>query len=249
MRFVYPLDMEIPYGCVMLQILLERGLIPEVVIEEDSPGAEHHRNLFVERLQGRCKAPSIASNVEKHGLRYERVPDLNGPESLEILRREQPDLTVLGGTRNIIKKEIFSIPPWGTLCSHPGLLPDVRGAASPVWSIYHDIRVGCSCVIIDEGIDTGSIVKTKLVPVYEGDTYPEIVERNILYCGKLMAEVVTMFREKDGPIQGEAQDLTLGTTYPTMPPDLVAEVIAKLKNGSYRWLEPRSSQPGRVTED
>jgi methionyl-tRNA formyltransferase len=239
MRFIYPLDMEIPYGRIMLNILIERGLIPEIVIEEDSPGAEHHRNLFKDRLKGRCKAPSIASQVEKHGIRYEKVSDLNGPESREIISSAKPDLTVLGGTRNIIKKYIFSIPPWGTLCSHPGLLPEVRGAASPAWSIYHDIKVGCSCVIIDEGIDTGPVIKTKLVPVYQGDTYPEIVERNILFCGELMAEVVAMFKDKDGPIQGESQDLTMGKTYPTMPPDLVPEVIAKLENGSYRWFEPK----------
>ena len=51
MRFVYPLDMEIPYGRMMLNILLERGLVPEIVIEEDSPGAKHHRKLFKERLK------------------------------------------------------------------------------------------------------------------------------------------------------------------------------------------------------
>ena len=48
-----------------------------------------------------------------------------------------------------------------------------------------------------------------------------------------------MFKDKDGPIQGESQDLTMGKTYPTIPPDLVPEVIAKLENGSYRWFEPK----------
>ena len=69
MRFVFPLDAEVPYGQVMLGILLDRGFVPEIVIEEESPEAEHHRTLFLERLGGAQLAPTIASQVEKHGLR------------------------------------------------------------------------------------------------------------------------------------------------------------------------------------
>jgi methionyl-tRNA formyltransferase len=117
----------------------------------------------------------------------------------------------------------------------------VRGAASPAWSIYKDIQVGASCIIIDKGIDTGPIIKTEIVPVYHGDTYDQIVERNIFFCGELMAEVLAMFKEKEGPISGEPQDLSVGKTYKVMPPELVAEVKAKLANGTYRWLQPKPS--------
>lgn len=56
MRFVFPLDMEVPYGQVMLSILIDRGFVPELVIEEESPEAEHHRSLFLDRL-GRRHLP------------------------------------------------------------------------------------------------------------------------------------------------------------------------------------------------
>jgi methionyl-tRNA formyltransferase len=144
---------------------------------------------------------------------------------------------VLGGTRRIIKKSIFSIPAWGALCSHPGLLPYMRGASSVAWSIQYDIQIGCSCIIIDEGIDTGRVIKTKTVPVYRKDTYEQIVERNILYCTELMAEVVEMFVKSDAPINGVPQDLSIGKTYPTMPPELLEKVRIKLANGNYGWFE------------
>lgn len=241
MRFVYILDKEVTYGQFMLNILLERDLVPEMVIEEVSFKATRHRNIFLERLKGKNIPPSIASQVNKYGLSYTSVPSLSSSECEKILKKVAPDLMVSGGTISIMKKNVFSIPLWGTLVSHPGLLPSVRGAASPAWSIYKDIQVGCSCIIIDEGIDTGPIIKSKIVPVYFGDTYEDIVERNIVYCGELMAEVVFMFKEKNKPIQGEPQNLTIGDTYKVMPPELVKEVKAKLQNGTYRWMQSKNS--------
>lgn len=239
MRFVYLLDMEVPYGQVMLSILLDRGFVPELVIEEESPEAEHHRNLFLERLGGTALAPTIASQVQECNLRYARVRNLCDPEGEHLISQETPDLIALGGTRRLIKKNIFSIPAWGTLCSHPGLLPYVRGAASPAWSILHDIRVGCSCFIVDEGLDTGPVIKSKIVPVYGADTYADVVKRNIVYCGELMADVLQIFQEKGGPIPGARQDLSLGKTYRTMPADLVEVVRRKLKDKTYPWMEDR----------
>jgi methionyl-tRNA formyltransferase len=241
LRFVYTLDKEVPYGQFMLKILLERDLVPEIVIEEESSQATRHRNIFLERLKDKNLPPSIDSQTKKYGINYAAVPSLNSSECEKILKKEAPDLMVSGGTIRIMKKNIFSIPLWGTLVSHPGVLPYVRGAASPAWSIYKDIQVGCSCIIIDEGIDTGPIIKSKIVPVYFGDTYEDVVERNIFYCGELMAEVVFMFKAKDQPIPGETQNLTIGDTYKVMPPELVEEVKAKLKNGTYRWMQPKNS--------
>ncbi len=166
MRFVYPLDMENAYGQVMLNILLARGMAPEMVIEEDSPEAEDHRNRWTQRLAGRNLAPSVASQVDKYRLQYAKVANLSSHESERIIRDQEPDLIVIGGTIRLIKKNIFPIARWGTLVSHPGLLPHIRGVASVAWSIYEDINVGCSCIIVDEGIDTGPILKTRIVPVH-----------------------------------------------------------------------------------
>ena len=241
MRFVFLMDMEVAGGQFMLERLLERRLIPEIVIEEESSNAEEHKNIWIDRLQGKTLAPPVSVQVKKHGLKYERISDINSQPCEELIKGLKPDLVVLGGTRRIIKENIFSIPRWGTLLSHPGLLPYVRGAASAAWSIYSDIQVGCSCIIIDAGIDTGPILRSKIVPVYESDTYDEIIERNLIYSGELMAEVVSTIKEKDGPIKGETQDLNIGKTYKTMPPMLVKEVKEKLAKGTYRWLKKGTS--------
>jgi methionyl-tRNA formyltransferase len=237
MRFLVIQDMETAYSRAMLNSLVRRSLIPEMVIEEDSANAEQHRELWAQRLRSVELGPSIAAQVERHKVKYAKVSNLNLSECEEVIKRERPDLLVLGGTRRIIKKNIFAIAPWGTLCSHPGLLPYMRGASSVAWSIQYDIQIGCSCIIIDEGIDTGRVVKTRTVPVYRKDSYEQIVERNIFYCTELMAEVVEMFAKADGPISGVPQDLSIGKAYPTMPPELLEKVKIKLANGNYGWFE------------
>jgi methionyl-tRNA formyltransferase len=239
MRYIYPLDMETMYGQIMLDRLLSRGLVPEMVIEEDSPRSAYHRKLWLDRTQGRELAPSIAYQVKKYQLPYARVEDLCSDQSEKIMRREKPDLTVVGGTRQIITKKIFSIAPYGTLISHPGLLPFIRGASGTAWSIYHDIQVAASCIIIDEQYDKGPVLETKIVPVYKGDSYEEVCERHIFACAELMADVVEKFKEKNGPIEGTPQDPAMGKTYKTIPAELVLEVKAKLSDGTYRWLHEK----------
>jgi hypothetical protein len=61
LRFVYTLDKEVAYGQFMLKILLERDLVPEMVIEEVSSRATRHRNIFLERLKGK-NMPSKLNN-------------------------------------------------------------------------------------------------------------------------------------------------------------------------------------------
>jgi methionyl-tRNA formyltransferase len=192
--------------------------------------------MFLNRLKGKRLPPSIKEQVAKYHLRYERVPKLSGPECEAILAKEAPDLMASGGTFSIMKENVFGIPRWGTLVSHPGLLPYVRGASSPAWSILKDIEVGCSCLIIDKGIDTGPVIKSRIVPVYYGDTYEDVIERNIIYCGELMAEVLMMFEKQNGPIKGEAQNLDTGETFRVMLPERVEVVKSKLADGTYRWL-------------
>ena len=72
----------------MLKILLEHELVPEMVIEEVSPRATRHRNIFLERLKGKKKPPSISSQVKKYGLDYTSVPSLSSLEFEKILKKE-----------------------------------------------------------------------------------------------------------------------------------------------------------------
>jgi methionyl-tRNA formyltransferase len=165
-------------------------------------------------------------------VRREDVPHHNKTECENLLKEVRPNLLVLGGTR-IIRPRIFTLASHGALNSHPGLLPQVRGSASVAWSIYYDIPIGCTCHFIDADIDTGDIVLQRTLRVRRGDTYEKLVLATIACAGALMAEALKQYEA--GTLTRRPQPKE-GNTYSVMPPEMVAEVRAKLADGRYRFF-------------
>jgi methionyl-tRNA formyltransferase len=59
----------------------------------------------------------------------------------------------------MIPKEVFTIPAFGTFNIHASLLPDYRGAAPINWAIINgEKETGLTAFWLDSGIDTGRII-------------------------------------------------------------------------------------------
>lgn len=146
---------------------------------------------------------------------------------------ESLDLIVLGGTR-IIRGKILEFPKYAVLNSHPGLLPDCRGSASPAWSVYHDIKVGSTTHICDPGIDTGDILLRREVPVTRGMTYEDLCYHTLVLAGVLMKEAVMAYdsgtidslRQKQGESEHE--------TFKNASQDVLDVVKTKLNDCTYK---------------
>jgi methionyl-tRNA formyltransferase len=221
---------EHPYGREMLDQLLRAGYAPAIVIEENSPVADEEREKFYERMAGQPLPPTFDALLAGRDIRRVEVPHHNRAECERLLREVRPHLIVLGGTR-IIRPNIFTLARDGALNSHPGLLPQVRGSASVAWSIYHDVPLGCTCHFIDADIDTGDIVGQRTLPVHRGDTYEKLVHATIVLAGTLMVEALRQYEA--GTLTRTPQPKE-GNTYRVMPPEMVAEVKAKLAQGTYQ---------------
>jgi folate-dependent phosphoribosylglycinamide formyltransferase PurN len=85
--------------------------------------------------------------------------DQNSAASVAQLKQWSPDLIVFTGG-NILQKQLIEIPSLGVLNLHLGLLPKIRGMSSPEWSLLRGVPVGITIHYIDEGIDTGPILRT-----------------------------------------------------------------------------------------
>lgn len=230
MHFAFLVLKEHPYGREMLRILLERGFVPALIIEEDSEIADEERAKFLTRIAGQPVPPAIAALADGYDIPRIEVPNHNGKRCQRALEALQPELLVLGGTR-IIHERILRIPPRGTLNSHPGLLPWLRGSSSVGWALYKDLPVGSTCHFINTGIDTGPIVLRRELPVYRGETYEQIVRRVLTLSGELMAETLAMLEA--GPVETIPQDPAVGETLRVIPPELLAEAKRRLAEGRY----------------
>jgi methionyl-tRNA formyltransferase len=96
--------------------------------------------------------------------------DLRDPASLKRMAQLKPDLgmSVLFGY--LLKQDFLTLLASGCLNLHPAYLPYNRGAYPNVWSIVDGTPAGVSLHYIDEGVDSGDIVRQKEVPVSCTDT-------------------------------------------------------------------------------
>jgi len=216
-RFAFLVLEEHPYGREMLRILLENELLPSLIIQEVSAVGDEEREKFMERIAGQLVPPRLTQLVSGMNIPTYSVANHNDESCKELLAADQPDLLVLGGTR-IIKPSIFNIPRLATVNSHPGLLPWLRGSASVGWALYKDLPQGATVHFIDEGIDTGDVIASRLLPVYRNDSYESLNSRIAVLAGELMPEVVVSIVQ--GNFQRMQKDPGVGETLRVIPDEL-----------------------------
>ncbi len=235
--FVYLLLKEHPYGREMLRQLLSEGFIPTMIISEDSPIGDEEREKFLKRIKGLPVAPTIESQLKSLkdqgvDVNHKTVTIHNSEQVMPLIRHMELDLIVFGGTR-IIRGEILDHPKDGVINSHPGILPDCRGSASPAWSVYHDIPIGSTTHFCDNGIDTGDILLSREFPVRRGMTYEDLCFGTLVLSGILMKEALMEWTEGTWSQIRHKQGETAWPTFRNAPEDVLQVVQEKLENETY----------------
>ncbi len=230
LHFAFLVLEEHPYGREMLRILLERDLIPSLIIQEVSDVGDVEREKFLNRIAGQPVPPRLTQLITGRKIPFYCVANHNDTVCRELLEAEKPDVLVLGGTR-IIKPSILETPRRATVNSHPGLLPWLRGSASVGWALSKDMKQGATAHFIDPGIDTGDIIVRRELPVYRKDTYESLNARIATLAGELMAESLTFLANGEAP--REPQDRNVGETLKVIPEDLLEEGKRRLAEGRY----------------
>ncbi len=149
-----------------------------------------------------CDLILFAGNMALPVLCPEKV---NDPLFLDQLSKYQPDLFVLAGYNKILKKEIISIPRFGSINLHGGKLPDYRGVAPINWQIIRGEKEGGCCIIsLDEGIDTGDILIQEFYEIGINDTAQTIVNKQLDLFPSMLRKVVQKI--ETGQIKGIKQN-------------------------------------------
>ncbi len=142
----------------------------------------------------------------------------NTLEFAELLGTLDAEIFVCSGYNRILKPMIFNIPHRGTINLHGGRLPFYRGAAPINWQIINGETVGGCCVLfMDEGIDTGPIIRQELYPITEDDTHASVLDKTLIIFPELLTEVLQGI-ENDN-IRPLKQNLEEGCYYTRRYPD------------------------------
>ena len=115
------------------------------------------------------------------------------------LKKAAADLFVVVAFR-ILPKNVFTIPPRGTINLHASLLPKYRGAAPINWAIINDEReTGVTTFFIEEKVDTGEWILQKKVAIGEEETAGELHDRLCLLGADVLLETVDLIEQGKAP--------------------------------------------------
>ena len=100
----------------------------------------------------------------------------------DFVSRLAPDMAV-ARCKTLIKEEIFSIPPDGTLVLHPGVCPEYRNAHGCFWALANNEpdKVGMTLLKIDAGVDTGPVYGYYSYPFDVHRETPAIIHNRVVY--------------------------------------------------------------------
>lgn len=118
-----------------------------------------------DRHKGRGKKLAFSPVKEaamRHELEILQPEKASQPDFLDRLRELNPDLIVVIAFGQILRKEVLDLPKYGCVNVHVSLLPKYRGAAPINWAIINgEEKTGVTTMFMDEGLDTGDIIKTR----------------------------------------------------------------------------------------
>lgn len=112
-------------------------------------------------------------------------------EFKDAIRALDPDLVIVVSYGVILPKSFLKIPKLGCINVHPSLLPKYRGSAPIQWAILNgDEETGVSIMYLDEGMDSGDIIKQQKVTIGEYETTGELWDRLSVIGADLLLECV-----------------------------------------------------------
>lgn len=129
------------------------------------------------------------------------VSKVNNNQSISIINNFNPDIIIQAGA-GILTKDIFSLSKLGTLNIHHGFCPEIRGVNSTFWCLCYGLTnlIGVTCHLIDDGIDTGPVIKQYNYKYNLGDSYFKIQSDLISKGANLLVDSIEILVKNKGEL-------------------------------------------------
>lgn len=163
------------------------------------------------------KSESIRNYCNDNQIDYFAGNPRNG-KAIKALGKPVVDVLLSVNYLFLVEEDVLAIPKIIAINIHGSLLPKYRGRTPHVWSIINnEFNAGITAHVIDEGCDTGAILKQIVVPISENDTgYSLLLKYKNLY-GALVDSVLRMV--DDNTLSFHHQDDSKSTFFSKRTPD------------------------------
>ncbi len=169
-----------------LKHILDSGFnVVAVVTSPDKPAG---RGL-------KLRSTPVKRFAQGRGLPILQPQRLKDPEFVHQLQELRPDLQVVVAFR-FLPRQVWELPPLGTINLHASYLPDYRGAAPINWVIINGEKyTGVTTFFINDKIDTGNIILRRKVPIEDTDTAGSLHERLMIQGAELLVDTIKLIEQ------------------------------------------------------
>jgi len=192
------------FAAVALRALHQAGFeIPLVLTQPDRPGGRGMR-LQPSAVKQYAAAHGMAL-AQPVSLRLDgKYPEI-AQQAQALLRATVHDVMVVAAYGLILPPQVLQIAPHGCINIHASLLPRWRGAA-PIHRAIEagDAETGITIMQMDEGLDTGPMLRRQALPIGADDTTGSLHDRLAQLGGSMIVET----------LQALAQDALHATPQP-----------------------------------
>lgn len=110
---------------------------------------------------------------------------INAEDSLAEIRGHNPDIIISIASNQIFRKQLLELPSTACLNLHTSMLPKYRGLMPLFWAMSNDdTEVGVTVFEMDEGLDSGPIVRQSELPIADYSMHGLIKQTK--YLGMLL---------------------------------------------------------------
>lgn len=192
-------------GVPALKALVERHEVAAVFTQPDRPAG---RDL-------KLRASPVKTVAGAVGLPVFQPEKIRTPEAVAELAAFQADVIVVVAYGQILPRRILELPRLGCLNVHASLLPRHRGA-SPIHAaiLAGDTESGVTIMQMDEGLDTGAMLRVVRTPISNVDTAGSLHDRLAELAPEGLLHVMADLER--GVATPESQDETLATYAPKL---------------------------------
>jgi len=207
---------------------LLRKIWTKLVLRERAYAADEADNIVAFRRAQHLSASSVADLHRQHGVKIISCATLNDAVVENQLRENPPDLVVFTGG-GIVRPNILAVAGAGVVNCHSGILPEYRGMDVVEWALLKGERdqLGCTVHFMDQGLDTGDILRVEKIRVIPGDTLTRLRGRIESRMPEAIVGAAIDYLEGKRPRTPQAPNA--GRQYFIMHPALRARAEAKLR--------------------
>jgi phosphoribosylglycinamide formyltransferase-1 len=149
-------------------------------------------------ISNRPDAPGLAL-ARGRGLRATALPsqgldrEIYDRQLIAELQMNQVDLVCLAGFMRILSGRFIREYAHRILNIHPSLLPAFPGLDAQFQALEHGVKFsGCTVHFVDEGLDSGPILKQAAVPVLDRDTADSLAQRILTEEHRIYSEAIAV---------------------------------------------------------